>query len=32
MTTNTMANQEHPPRPPVQFLITDLHVAECQQM
>ena len=32
MTTNTMANQEHRPYPPLQFLTTDLHVAECQQM
>ena len=30
MTTNTMANQEHRPYPPEQFLATDLHAAECQ--
>ena len=26
-----MADQEHRPLPPVQFLTTDLHAAECQQ-
>ena len=30
MMTNTMANQEHRPYPPEQFLTTDLHAAECQ--
>ena len=31
MTTNTMANEEHRPHPPVQFLSQDLPVAERQQ-
>ena len=32
MRTNAMANQEYRPHPRLQFLTTDLHVAECPQV